>query len=120
MFCNATVSAVTGKPAGAVDSAPAQFKGGARRCCAAGAGTMLPAISKVLRTLKHTEDATAEPATQNCHLLCDVGMALARAIVEQHSPAGAGQFDKFPGTVPLPRYLFRQLDSHMLSRGGRA
>lgn len=85
-----------------------------------GAGATLPAITKVLRILKHTEDATAEPATQNCHLLCDVGTAIARAIVEQHCPWAAGSSGQFPGHVLLPRYLFRQLDSRMLSRGACA
>ena len=76
-------------------------------------------ISKVLRTLKHTEDATAEPATANIYLLCNVGLALAAAIVERHSPGGADGVGKFPGNVPLPRSLFRQLDSSML-KGARA
>ena len=85
------------------------------------AGATLPAIAKVLRVLKHTEDATAEPATQNCHLLCDMGMALARAIVAQHSPAGASsEVGQFPGNVLLPRYLFRQLDTQLLRRGAPA
>ena len=40
---------------------------------------MLPAIVKMLRTLKATEDATAEPASQSIYLLCDIALAVAAA-----------------------------------------
>lgn len=74
------------------------------------AGATLPAISKVLRTLKATEDATAEPATLNMHLLCDMALAVAPAIVERHSP-GTLITGKFPGHVPLPKLFFRSMIS---------
>ena len=74
---------------------------------------MLPAIVKVLRTLKATEDATSEPATQSIYLLCDTALALASAIVEAHSP-GTASAGKYPGSVPLPKTFFRQLDRSQL------
>ena len=74
---------------------------------------MLPAIVKVLRTLKATEDATSEPATLCIYLLCDTALALASAIVELHSP-GTASAGKYPGSVPLPKTFFRQLDRSQL------
>ena len=74
-------------------------------CCT---GATLPAISKVLRTLKATEDATAEPATLNMHMLCDMALAVAPAIVERYSP-GTVIAGKFPGNVPLPKTFFRSI-----------
>lgn len=68
---------------------------------------------KVLRTLKATEDATSEPATQCIYLLCDTALALASAIVEVHSP-GTASAGKYPGSVPLPKTFFRQLDRSQL------
>lgn len=38
----------------------------------------LPVIAKVLRTLKHTEDATPTPATAQLHALCDMALGLAQ------------------------------------------
>ncbi|BDA45205.1 Sister chromatid cohesion protein PDS5 homolog A [Coccomyxa sp. Obi] len=69
-------------------------------------GATLPAIEKVLRTLKATEDATAEPATQNIYMLCDMAMAMAPAIVERHSP-GDVVTGKFRCTLLLPKPFFR-------------
>ena len=68
---------------------------------------------KVLRTLKATEDATSEPATQNIYLLCDTALAVAKAIVDVHSP-GTASTGKYPGSVPLPKTFFRQLDLRQL------
>ena len=81
------------------------------------AGASLPAISKVLRTLKHTEDATAEPATESMHVLCDAALALARALVEHRAPGASQGLARYPGNVPLPRYMFRQLDARLLGGG---
>ena len=69
---------------------------------------------KVLRTLKATEDATSEPATHNMYLLCDTALALAKAIVEVHSP-GTATTGKYPGSIPLPKTFFRQLDLRQLT-----
>lgn len=63
---------------------------------------------KVLRTLKATEDATSEPATQNVYLLCDIALKLGNAIVDAHSP-GTATAGKYPGSIPLPMTFFRQL-----------
>lgn len=76
---------------------------------------MLPAIVKVLRTLKATEDATSEPATQSIYLLCDAALAVAHAVVDAHAPGTAATVGKFPGSVPLPKTFFRQLDRRQLT-----
>ena len=68
---------------------------------------------KVLRTLKATEDATSEPATQNMYLLCDTALAVATAIVDLHSP-GTATAGKYPGSIPLPKTFFRTLDLRQL------
>lgn len=67
----------------------------------------LPVVAKVLRTLKHTEDATPEPAAAHLHALCDMGLALAAALVAKHAPAAAPP-GKVPGAVPLPSAFYRQ------------
>ena len=85
----------------------------AHTCVAINAGTVLPAIVKVLRTLKATEDATSEPATLNMYLLCDTALALANAIVDVCSP-GTATTGKYPGSIPLPKTFFRQLDLRQL------
>ena len=77
------------------------------------AGAMLPAIVKMLRTLKATEDATAEPATQSIYLLCDMALAIAAAIMDAHSP-GATTVAKHPGSVVFPKGFFRLLGSSRL------
>ncbi len=61
-----------------------------------------------MRTLKATEDATAEPATQNIYMLCDMAMAMAPAIVERHSP-GNVVTGKFRCTLLLPKPFFRSI-----------
>ena len=43
----------------------------------------LPVIAKVLRTLKHTEDATPTPATAQLHALCDMALGLAQVHTAQ-------------------------------------
>ena len=47
-----------------------------------GAGSLgastLPAIAKILRTLKHTQDITQDPQTANIHVLCDLALAIAK------------------------------------------
>ena len=77
---------------------------------------MLPAIVKMLRTLKATEDATAEPASQSIYLLCDMALAVAAAIMNVHSP-GATAVGKYPGSVVFPKGFFRLLDSSKLKGG---
>ncbi len=62
----------------------------------------------MLRTLKATEDATAEPASQNIYMLCDMAMAMAPAIVERHSP-GDVVTGKFRCTLLLPKPFFRSI-----------
>lgn len=67
----------------------------------------LPVVAKVLRTLKHTEDAMPEPFTPQLHALCDIGLALAAALVAKHAP-DAPPPAKVPGNVALPNAFYRQ------------
>lgn len=67
----------------------------------------LPVVAKVLRTLKHTEDALPEPVTPQLHALCDVALALAAALVAKHAP-DAPPPAKVPGNVALPNAFYRQ------------
>ncbi len=72
-----------------------------------GAEAALPVVTKVLRTLKHTEDATPAPATPQLHALCDIALALAAALAAKHAP-GALPPGRVPGDVPLPTAFYRQ------------
>ncbi|KAK9811630.1 hypothetical protein WJX72_007291 [[Myrmecia] bisecta] len=75
------------------------------------ADSPLPAILRILRTLKNTEDISPEPQSESIYLLCDVGLALAPAILEQQGRANPQALtDKFPGTVPLPTSFYRPLE----------
>ena len=72
-----------------------------------GAEAALPVVTKVLRTLKHTEDATPVPTTPQLHALCDIALALAAALAAKHAP-GALPPGRVPGDVPLPTAFYQQ------------
>lgn len=80
------------------------------------AGSVLPIVQKILRSLKHTEDATAESASPNIYMLCDMALAVASAVVksQQSSKAKGKQPSSaataVPGNVPLPASFYRSLD----------
>lgn len=80
------------------------------------AGSTLPIVQKILRSLKHTEDATAESASTNVYMLCDMALAVASAVVksQQSSKAKGKQPSSastaVPGNVPLPASFYRSLD----------
>ncbi|KAK9820961.1 hypothetical protein WJX81_007677 [Elliptochloris bilobata] len=78
---------------------------------------VLPVVAKVLRTLKHTEDATPEPATAQLHVLCDMALALAQALVAKHAPDTPPP-GKVPGVVPLPTAFYRQAPNPVRLRDG--
>ena len=92
-----------------------------RSCRAAWcAGSTLPVVQKILRTLKHTEDATSQDASANMYILCDMALAMASAIANKQQPvkgkrvpsAAAGH----PGNVPLPASFYRSLDLQSTSK----
>ncbi|KAJ7523458.1 hypothetical protein O6H91_18G050900 [Diphasiastrum complanatum] len=65
----------------------------------------LPAILEIFRTIKRTEDATETPRTNNIHLLCDIGLVLAKDLGRKKSYSGA-----YPGEVPLPSMFYKAPD----------
>lgn len=71
-------------------------------------------VQKILRTLKHTEDATSQDATPNVYILCDMALVMASAIAKQQQPVkGKGALSAAasqPGNVPLPASFYRSLD----------
>ncbi len=75
---------------------------------------MLPVVQKILRTLKHTEDATLQDATPNVYILCDMALAMASALAKKQPPAkGKGSLSaaaSHPGSVPLPSSFYKFLD----------
>lgn len=75
---------------------------------------MLPIVQKILRSLKHTEDATAEDVSPHVYILCDMALAVASAIAQNQQPSRAkGKQPSptaFPGNVPLPASFYRSLD----------
>ena len=75
------------------------------------AETSLQLVSKLLRTLARTEDATAYPSTACIHLLCVLGQQLAPSILAKHSRGKAAAVNdaKLPGAVPLLSAFFRPL-----------
>ncbi len=75
---------------------------------------MLPVVQKILRTLKHTEDATLQDATPNIYMLCDMALAMASALAKKQQPVkGKGSLSAgatHPGSVPLPFSFYKSLD----------
>lgn len=70
-------------------------------------------VQKILRSLKHTEDATTDEASNNVYVLCDVALVLAAAIAKSHQHKGRAKQPSaaaFPGNVPLPASFYRSLD----------
>ena len=71
-------------------------------------------MQKILRSLKHTEDATTEEASPNIYTLCDMALAIAAAIARnQQSGKAKGKQPaaaSCPGNVPLPSSFYRSLD----------
>ena len=74
-------------------------------------------IQKILRTLKHTEDATSQDATANIYILCDIALAMASALAkksEKQKPAkgkgAAAAAVSHPGSVPLPSSFYKSVD----------
>jgi len=71
-------------------------------------------VQKILRTLKHTEDATLQDATPNIYMLCDMALAMASALAKKQQPAkGKGSLSagaSHPGSVPLPSSFYKSLD----------
>jgi hypothetical protein len=79
-------------------------------CAYFAAGAVLPAILRIMRTIKGTEDVTDVPATDNVYILADISMAIAEAIVKRQAPE-APPPAKFPGLCPLPKSFYRALDT---------
>ena len=71
-------------------------------------------VQKILRTLKHTEDATLQDATPNIYMLCDMALAMASALAKKQQPVkGKGSLlaaASHPGSVPLPSSFYKSLD----------
>eukprot|EP00884_Botryococcus_braunii_P018320 jgi/Botrbrau1/5171/Bobra.0172s0043.2 len=69
-------------------------------------GATLPAILRIMRTLKNTVDVTEIPATENIYIVADMAIAIANAIFKRVSSDGV-QPPKFPGLCPLPKSFYR-------------
>ena len=71
-------------------------------------------VQKILRTLKHTEDATLQDATPHIYMLCDMALAMASALAKKQQPVkGKGSLSaaaSHPGSVPLPSSFYKSLD----------
>ncbi|KAL4420139.1 hypothetical protein ABPG77_010355 [Micractinium sp. CCAP 211/92] len=67
----------------------------------------MPALLKMLRSLKFCDDASAEPRTQEAHQLCDVAMVLMRQVALRLTKGKPAEPGRFPGQVLLPRMCFR-------------
>ncbi|DBA83186.1 TPA: hypothetical protein ACH3X2_006702 [Trebouxia sp. C0005] len=83
-------------------------------------GSVLPVVQKILRTLKHTEDATLQDATPNIYMLCDMALAMASALAKKQQPVkGKGSLlaaASHPGSVPLPSSFYKSLDLQTAGR----
>ena len=83
-------------------------------------GSMLPVVQKILRTLKHTEDATGQDATPSLYILCDMALAMASALAKKQQPVkGKGSLSaatNHPGSVPLPSSFYKSLDLQTISK----
>lgn len=74
-------------------------------------GGSMPAIVKILRTLKHTEDAMEDGYDPSAlYLLCDAALEITRAIARRrHGKKGAAadEEEDYPGHVVLPKAFFK-------------
>ena len=77
--------------------------------CPSGAAASFSLIVKLLRTVKIMDDVTPEPVTSLVHLMCDLGLGVARALFNQHFGGGHAEAPKFREGVPLPQQFFRPL-----------
>ena len=68
---------------------------------------LLPPVLKLLRTLKHCRDSHAEePRTDEARAVCDMALALCKAITLRASKGKPIEQGRFPGTVLVPKQLF--------------
>ena len=74
----------------------------------------MPAVIKILRTIKNTEDATEEPATPNLYFVADLALAVTEEFARKRLP-GADSNAKVPGVVSMPKQFFRA--AHRSSEG---
>ena len=77
-------------------------------------------VQKILRTLKHTEDATSQDASANIYILCDMALAMASEIAKRQQPVKGKRVPlaaaSHPGNVPLPASFYRSLDLQSISK----
>lgn len=75
---------------------------------------MLPVVQKILRTLKHTVDATLQDATPNIYMLCDMALAMTSALAKKQQPVkgkkSLSAAASHPGSVPLPSSFYKSLE----------
>lgn len=77
----------------------------------------MPAIMKMLRSIKYTEDASSDPRTDNIHILCDISIAMIEALSQQmqfkQGKAGSNkpppEANLFPTKVPLPSSFYHPI-----------
>lgn len=62
----------------------------------------LPAIFSIFRTLNKAEDAVEEKKTLNLHIVCDLGMVIAKELGRSRLHS-----DTFPGLIPLPSSFYK-------------
>ena len=55
------------------------------------------------------DDATPEPVTPLVHLMCDLGLGVARALFNERFGGDRAEAPKFREGVPLPQQFFRPL-----------
>ncbi|KAK3286294.1 hypothetical protein CYMTET_6144 [Cymbomonas tetramitiformis] len=67
----------------------------------------LPALRKILRMIKATQDPADPTCTPKLYVLCDVALVM----VTEVSAARGWPIGNFPGHVPLPRAYFSALES---------
>lgn len=70
-------------------------------------GLSFSMVVKILRTIKTTEDGSPEEATEAVHLLCDLGLAIARILFNEHCKGKETDVTKLPGGCCLPQAFFR-------------
>ena len=87
--------------------APGKLDQGVMIAC--GAGLSLAMIVKILRTMKTTEDGSPEEATAAVHLMCDLGLAVARLLFRDHCKGNEAEIPKVPGGCCLPQSFFRAI-----------
>ncbi|WIA29168.1 hypothetical protein OEZ86_011679 [Tetradesmus obliquus] len=82
------------------------------------AGAFVPALRKMCAYIKYTADRAEEPATSQLYVLCDMALAMLRALAQRMGLEPGLLTAKHPGGITLPASFYRPLDKEERGAAG--